>query len=223
MASPLTSRRDASQLLSKLKRFRFKQLKTAVLLKQGRRFSFELSHQGWHNHAMITRSHTKDDAPSTAIYSDCESYRYSLSRVWKPSDKMVMFVMLNPSTASEVHNDPTVERCERRARTLGFGGFRVTNIFAWRATDPRDMRAADDPIGPQNDAMLLEGANWADKIIAAWGVHGAHMDRGKAVSIMLSQTSKPLFHLSLSKAGHPKHPLYLPYVQQPIPWDLTSA
>ncbi|MGC1496156.1 MAG: DUF1643 domain-containing protein [Sulfitobacter sp.] len=172
---------------------------------------------------MITRTHTKDDAPSTAVYSDCENYRYSLSRVWDQTGKMVMFVMLNPSTATEVHNDPTVERCERRARTLGFGGFRVTNIFAWRATDPRDMRAACDPIGPENDAVLLDGASWADQIIAAWGVHGAHLDRGKAVSTMLSQASKPLFHLGLSKAGHPKHPLYLPYVQQPISWDLAHS
>lgn len=174
------------------------------------------------SHDMITRTHTKGDAPSTAVYSDCEAYRYSLSRVWDSAGRRVMFVMLNPSTATEVQNDPTVERCERRARTLGFGGFRVTNIFAWRATDPRDMRAADDPIGPNNDATLLDGADWADQIIAAWGVHGAHLDRGNAVSIMLSKTPKPLFHLGLSKAGHPKHPLYLPYVQKPVSWNLSA-
>ena len=79
---------------------------------------------------MITRTHTKGDAPSTAVYSDCERYRYSLTRIWNPAGPKVLFVMLNPSTATEVQNDPTVERCERRARALGFGGFRVTNIFA---------------------------------------------------------------------------------------------
>lgn len=167
---------------------------------------------------MITRSHTKGDAPSTAVYSDCEQYRYSLSRVWDTDAERVMFVMLNPSTATEVQNDPTVERCERRARILGFGGFRVTNIFAWRATDPRDMKAAKDPVGPQNDQILQDGAEWADRIIAAWGVHGAHLDRGAKVAEMLQTQSKPLFHLGLSKAGHPKHPLYLPYVQQPVLW-----
>ena len=98
--------------------------------------------------ALITRSHTKGDAPSTAVYSPCEQYRYSLTRVWDNAAPRVMFVMLNPSTATEVQNDPTVERCERRARVLGFGGFRVTNIFAWRATDPRDMRAAQRRTGP---------------------------------------------------------------------------
>ena len=172
---------------------------------------------------MITRSHTKGDAPSTAVYSECERYRYSLTRVWNPAGKRVLFVMLNPSTATEVENDPTVERCERRARHLGFGAFRVTNIFAWRATDPRDMRVADDPVGPENDAALMEGADWADEIIAAWGVHGAHKGRGPEVAQLLESLDMPVFHLGLSKAGHPKHPLYLPYAQSPVCWDLNVA
>lgn len=167
---------------------------------------------------MITRSHTKGDAPSTAVYSDCERYRYSLTRIWEPEGKRVLFVMLNPSTATEVQNDPTVERCERRARHLGFGGFRVTNIFAWRATDPRDMRAADDPVGPENDLAISEGADWADQIIAAWGTHGTHRGRGPEVARLLQGLERPLFHLGLSKDAHPKHPLYLPYAQQPIRW-----
>ena len=118
---------------------------------------------------MITRSHIKDDAPSVAVYSDCERYRYALTRVWDPLGPRLSFVMLNPSTATEVQNDPTVERCERRARALGFGGFRVTNIFAWRDTDPRKMRAAADPIGPDNDAAILEACDWGDQVIAALG------------------------------------------------------
>ena len=167
---------------------------------------------------MITRTHTKGDAPSTAIYSDCERYRYSLTRVWDDIGRRVNFVMLNPSTATEVQNDPTVERCERRARTLGYGSFAVTNIFAWRDTDPRAMRAALDPVGPDNDAAIVERAAWADDVIAAWGTHGAHMGRGSTVATLLQTTRKPLFRLGLSKAGHPKHPLYLPYTQQPQSW-----
>ncbi|MFS4581880.1 DUF1643 domain-containing protein [Phaeobacter sp. C3_T13_0] len=167
---------------------------------------------------MIRRSHTKGDAPSTAVYSDCEQYRYSLSRVWDPAGKRVMFVMLNPSTATEVQNDPTIERCERRARALGFGGFRATNIFAYRATDPRDMKKASDPAGPDNLAQILEGANWADQVICAWGTHGAFREQGVLVAAALAGAGKPLFHLGLSKAGHPKHPLYIRYAQQPEPW-----
>jgi hypothetical protein len=169
---------------------------------------------------MITRTHTKGDAPSTAVYSDCERYRYSLTRVWDDSGTKVLFVMLNPSTATEVQNDPTVERCERRARTLGFGGFCVTNIFAWRDTDPKNMRAALDPVGPDNDAAILQGAEWCDQIIAAWGTHGAFKDRGTAVAELIKNSGVAISHLGLSKAGHPKHPLYLPYVQQPIAWNI---
>ncbi len=167
---------------------------------------------------MITRTHTKGDAPSTAIYSDCEQYRYSLTRIWNPEGRKALFVMLNPSTATEVQNDPTVERCERRARALGFGAFQVTNIFAWRDTDPRKMRAAVDPVGPENDAAILKGAQWADQVIAAWGTHGAHRDRGPAVEALLRDTGQPLFHLGLTKGGHPKHPLYIAYTQQPELW-----
>lgn len=171
---------------------------------------------------MITRTHVKGDAPSTAVYSDCERYRYSLTRIWAPEDGKALFVMLNPSTATEVQNDPTVERCERRARALGFGAFQVTNIFAWRETDPRKMRAAADPVGPHNDDAILQGALWADQIIAAWGTHGAHLNRGPAVETLLRGTGAPLFHLGLSKAGHPKHPLYIGYAQQPEPWLAES-
>ncbi|MFV1591526.1 DUF1643 domain-containing protein [Phaeobacter sp. JH20_36] len=167
---------------------------------------------------MIHRSHTKGDAPSSAVYSDCEHYRYSLSRVWDPAGPRVMFVMLNPSTATEVQNDPTIERCERRARALGYGGFRATNIFAFRATDPRDMKRAADPVGPDNLAMILDGAGWADRVICAWGTHGAFRQQGVRVAGALAETGKPLFHLGLSKAGHPKHPLYIRYTQQPERW-----
>ena len=167
---------------------------------------------------MITRTHTKGDAPSTAVYSDCERYRYLLTRVWEPAGRKALFIMLNPSTATEVQNDPTVERCERRARTLGFGGFRVTNIFAWRDTDPKKMRAAAEPIGAENDAMIAQSGDWGDQIIAAWGAHGEHLQRGVAMEALLRDMELPVFHLGLTKAGHAKHPLYIAYTQQPELW-----
>ena len=168
---------------------------------------------------MIIRSHQKGDAASTAVYSPCEAYRYLLTRVWNPEGEKALFVMLNPSTATEVQNDPTVERCERRARALGFGAFRVTNIFAFRATDPRVMRAVADPIGPGNDAAIADSAQgWADRIICAWGTHGAHLGRGAQVERSLRATGRPLFTLGLSQGGHPKHPLYIGYDRQPELW-----
>lgn len=167
---------------------------------------------------MITRHHLKGDAESVAEYSDCERYRYTLTRLWDPGGARALFIMLNPSTATEVQNDPTVERCERRARALGFGAFRVLNIFAWRATDPREMRAAPDPVGPENDKAIVESLDWADRVICAWGVHGEHLGRGPQVERMLRAAGADLHHLGLSKEGHPKHPLYIGYAVQPVPW-----
>ncbi len=167
---------------------------------------------------MIERSHQKGDAASVALYSDCERYRYALTRIWEPKGQRALFIMLNPSTATEVQNDPTVERCERRARALGFGAFRVCNIFAWRDTDPRAMRAAAEPVGPENDAAIVTACDWADRIICAWGTHGAHLERGAAVTRLLRSAGLPLWHLGLSKAGHPKHPLYISYSKQPVEW-----
>lgn len=167
---------------------------------------------------MIVRTHQSDHSWSEAVYSDCEKYRYALTRVWDDSARRVMFVMLNPSKANEIANDPTVERCERRARALGYGAFRVTNIFAWRDTDPYTMRKAAKPIGPENHRTLVSGAEWADDIIAAWGAHGEHLEQGDAMRDLLRATGAPLYHLGLTKAGHPRHPLYISYQTQPQPW-----
>jgi len=171
---------------------------------------------------MIEREFIKGDAASVALYSECENYRYELTRVWDTEGRKALFVMLNPSTATEIQNDPTVERCERRARALGFGGFRVCNIFAYRATNPRDMRAQDDPVGEANDAAILQACAWADQIVCAWGTHGEHQKRGPHVEAMLRAQPKPLFHLGLSKMGHPKHPLYIAYAVQPKRWEVIE-
>ena len=167
---------------------------------------------------MIEKHHEDERARSVALFSDCERYRYLLTRVWEPNGKKALFIMLNPSTADEIKNDPTVERCERRARTLGFGAFRVCNIFAFRATDPKVMRAESDPNGPHNDQAILESCTWADQVICAWGTHGAHMDRGQAVTELVRGAGISPYHLGLSKHGHPKHPLYIAYTQQPERW-----
>ena len=167
---------------------------------------------------MISRTHQKGDAASVAVYSDCEAYRYELTRIWDGAGQKALFVMLNPSTATETQNDPTVERCERRTRALGFGAFRVTNIFAYRATDPKVMRSMADPVGPLNDGAIRDGAVWADHIICAWGSHGAHLWRGQAVETLLRSVLKPLWHLGLTQGGQPKHPLYIGYDRQPEVW-----
>ncbi len=169
---------------------------------------------------MIEKSNQNEDLRSRALYSKCLFYRYSLTRVWNDVGKKMHFVMLNPSTATEMQNDPTVERCQRRANALGFGAFCVTNIFAWRETEPKKMCIVNDPIGPDNDATIIKGCLWADVTIAAWGNHGSHLKRGEKVKLLLASIGKPIFHLGLSKAGQPKHPLYISYSQQPERWNI---
>lgn len=150
-----------------------------------------------------------------ASFSDCMKYRFTLWRVWDVGP-LVNFVMLNPSTADDVTNDPTVQRCERRAKSLDFGGLIVTNLFAYRATNPKDMITQIDPVGFGNDEAILETASQCQMIICAWGGGGTHLYRGRDVlEILGKQHADKLHYLRLSKNGIPCHPLYLPYEIKP--------
>lgn len=120
-----------------------------------------------HGMALIVREHMETGKLSSACYSPCEIYRYTLTREWDDTGRKLLFIMLNPSTATEERNDPTIERCERRAVALGYGAFRVCNLFAFRATDPKDLKRAKAPIGPDNLGQLLQAARWADDILCA--------------------------------------------------------
>lgn len=149
-----------------------------------------------------------------AVFSPCRRYRYALHRVWEPARGVAMFVGLNPSTADEKADDPTIRRCIAFARAWGFGALCMTNLFAYRATQPADMLAQDDPVGPENDEYLQALAATAGVVVAAWGVHGTHGGRHSAVRAMLPS----LHYLRLTKDGHPGHPLYLPASLRPVAW-----
>lgn len=152
---------------------------------------------------------------SGATFSPCGLYRYRLWRRWGEGAPL-LFVMLNPSIASATENDPTVERCQRRAANLGFPALEVVNLFARIATDPVDLASFDDPIGPENDTAILEAARGAGMIVCAWGVHGKLKGRGAVVAAMLRANGIPLYALGLTKDGMPRHPLYLPYHARPF-------
>jgi len=141
-----------------------------------------------------------------AIFSPCRAYRYSLWRIWSDVMPVVGFIGLNPSTADETVNDPTIRRCMRFAKDWGYGGLIMLNLFAFRSTDPKGLRTVDDPVGPENDGHLCTQSEMCAKMIAAWGIHGAYLDRGAQVQQMLSGN---LWHLGLTKDGFPRHPLYL--------------
>jgi hypothetical protein len=153
---------------------------------------------------------------SGATFSPCRRYRYTLYRVWDTMP-VLAFVMLNPSTADEVENDPTVERCERRARMWGYGGVVVTNIFAWRSTDPNALYGLEDPIGPDNDKAIVACARYAGMVICAWGNHGKLNGRGRQVREMLA--FRDLHYLKLNiNTGECTHPLYLSFATTPKLW-----
>lgn len=154
-----------------------------------------------------------------AAWSSCKRYRYTLWRTWTddPRPRYAMFCCLNPSTADETRDDPTVRRCIQFSKDWGFQAFVMTNRFAFSATDPRDMKAAADPIGPENDYWLKTVAAGAGIVVAAWGEHGAFMDRSTIIRGM--GTTFPALHcLRLNASGEPMHPLYARKDLKPQRW-----
>lgn len=151
----------------------------------------------------------QDELP-TAEFSPCRTYRYKLRRRWGPGHT-VAFILLNPSTADETHDDPTIRRCIEFAKAWGAGGLVLGNIFAFRATNPMVMRSFPDPVGPGNDQALSEIVDEAShgRIICGWGTHGAHRDRGHQVLAMLRGRKVKPMALSMTLMGQPGHPLYL--------------
>jgi hypothetical protein len=149
-----------------------------------------------------------------ATFSPCGRYRYTLDRRWGDGPLMT-WVMLNPSTADAEKDDPTIRRCIAFAKAWGYGGLTVTNLFAFRATDPADMRAAADPVGPYNDRAILDACR-GRVAVAAWGVHGEYKGRALAVCRMIDQESNGLRCLGVTKDGHPKHPLYVAGTTRPM-------
>jgi hypothetical protein len=142
-----------------------------------------------------------------AAFSRDGRYRYRLWRHWDGSRPAIVFCMLNPSTADARRDDPTIRRCIGFARRWGYGGVEVVNIFALRATDPRTLRSARDPIGPRNDAFMLRAAA-RSPVVIAWGIHGALRGRGATALRMLGRRTR-LLALGRTRSGAPRHPLYL--------------
>lgn len=166
----------------------------------------------------FSKHHQTPDGWREAVYSDCERYRYTLRIAWQDGGRRLLYVMLNPSKATELANDPTIERCERRARMLGYGEMEIANLFALRETSPHQLKKARSPEGSENTHFLITAAARADDILLAWGVHGAHLGQADHVLPVLLNAGKPVLHLGQTKDGHPRHPLYIGYGIKPIAW-----
>lgn len=167
---------------------------------------------------------------SVANFSHCRTYRYTLWRNWasglftcagKPRS-YVNFICLNPSTADELTDDQTIRKCVKFAKSWGFGAMCVTNLFAYRSTDPDAMKKVAEPIGPDNDYYLSNIATNADLVIAAWSQHGSHLNRA---DIVRKSLCVPMSFLRMGKGKRPQpwHPLYLPDATTPTKWEVATV
>ena len=153
-----------------------------------------------------------------ATLSGDQRYRYVLWRSWSDAPR-ILYVGLNPSTADALTDDPTIRRMVGFAKRDGHGGIFVCNLFALRATDPRELRRTADPVGPRNKATLREYGEHAHLVVCCWGCHGTfrHQDR-MILTLLRDLFGHKLYCLGTTKAGHPKHPLYLSGAAQLVPF-----
>lgn len=156
----------------------------------------------------------------SAVISPCETYRYWLRRDLAESGVSVCFIMLNPSTADAEVDDPTIRRCVEFARSWGGRELIVVNLFAFRATEPAELKKASAPIGPDNDEAISRALEHCagGVAVAAWGNHGTFKRRGDNVVRRLKAARQKLNYLKLTGKQQPSHPLYLKADLQPVPW-----
>lgn len=144
-----------------------------------------------------------------AVISDCGLFRYLLRRTWDHSRPRLLYVMLNPSTADAEIDDATIRSCIRLAKGIDYGSFEVVNLFALRATDPAELEKAADPVGPRNDLCIEAAIARCDMAVCAWGAHPIAIRRSGHVRQMIRSQRPAVFCLGKTKAGSPKHPLYI--------------
>lgn len=171
-----------------------------------------------------TDAPTGEYRESTAAISPCGVYRYDLSRTWNRDKPVCLWIMVNPSTADAIEPDNTIKRCVGFARSWGYGGIVVGNLFAVRDKNVRVLLTHPDPVGPDNDAALVRLANSAGLTVAAWGSKTGHLGKliaARAVVVrgMFADASRPLHYLRLGGDGQPAHPLMLPRSLTPQPWE----
>ncbi len=145
-----------------------------------------------------------------ADISSCGTYRYRLWREWGNGFPL-LWIMLNPSTADAQQDDPTIRKCVGFAKQWGFGRIEVVNLFALRSTSPKVIKKHYDPVGPDNDAVIIDACRRHNStgIIAAWGSHGDVLGRAESMKERL-MAFRP-HCLGMTKNGHPRHPLYVKY------------
>ncbi|WP_438351380.1 DUF1643 domain-containing protein [Paenibacillus sp. FA6] len=151
-----------------------------------------------------------------ALIDVSQKYRYWLSRHWDSILPSMTYIMLNPSTADANNDDPTIRRCISFAQNLGYGSLEVVNLFAFRATNPRDLLTCEDPIGTENDKYIMQSCDKADLIVAAWGVNGVLKKRNTSVENLVAGSHDIHCLGKPTVKGHPRHPLFIKGNTQPM-------
>lgn len=149
----------------------------------------------------------------TSRLEDVQPYRLVLWRRFRagaPLESMVSFIGLNPSTAVAAKLDSTVAKCEGYAKSWGFDGFVMLNIFPYRATDAAEMKMHKHHTGydSENARVLLDVCRRTKLTVCCWGNGGAHHFRGKVIKALLKEHSISAKALHINNTGYPKHPLY---------------
>lgn len=162
----------------------------------------------------------------SAIISPCGLYRYRLDRFLTPTGPRmtVTFVMLNPSTADADLDDPTIRRCKGFAVKWNYAHLVVVNLFAFRATNPKELLTAKDPVGPDNFIQVRNALDHSDRTILAWGDYERYrhlLGRGLLEAVLGSRHQT--YALAVNKSGHPRHPLYVPAATQPVPYPVPRS
>ena len=168
---------------------------------------------------VVEHGHTEQYGQAVAVFDQTKVFRYALYRIWDPTKPLVNWLCLNPSTADASALDPTLKKCAKYAKRWGFGGMVITNVFALRSTDPRELkRVPFDPVGIKNDWFIGLVASFCDIIICAWGQHASFQGRAAAVKKILADPAiaPKLHYLKLTK--EPWHPLYLRDDLDPVRW-----
>lgn len=159
---------------------------------------------------------------SKALVSICGRYRYWLSRpceVEYPEKSTAFFVMLNPSTADASIDDPTIRRCRGFAKLWQCNGIVVGNLYAMRATDPKDLYESKDPVGPDNEKWIQRLLHEHGDVVCAWG-DNARKDQVEWFTHRVRQANARMWCLGITKKGAPRHPLYLKKDTPLIEWKL---
>jgi hypothetical protein len=159
----------------------------------------------------------------SAVISPCGTYRYRLDRTFAHGEGDAVFIMLNPSTADGTVDDPTIRRCMGFAAAWGHRRLIVVNLFAFRSPSPKDLLLVADPVGPENEVYLEAATRPAARVICAWGKDGSLLSRSLTVRQRLAQWNVPALYLGLTKAGEPRHPLYMAGATLPQPWVVAGA